>query len=206
VFEIIVAGGWVMIPIILSSVVALAIIVERFWTLRQSRIAPAGLAVKVLQMHKSRQIDEARLKELHDDSPLGRILATGLVNMHHPREVMKERVEDAGRYVIHELERYLNTLGTIAAVAPLLGLLGSVTGLMEVFTAVTLHGAGNPQAMAEGISEIMIATAAGLAVAIPTVIFYRYFQRRVDDLAITMEQEALTLIDAVYSSTAAVRS
>lgn len=205
-FEIIVAGGWVMVPIILSSVVALAIIAERFWTLRQSRIAPAGLAVKVLQMHKSRQIDEARLKELHDDSPLGRILATGLVNMHHPREVMKERVEDAGRYVIHELERYLNTLGTIAAVAPLLGLLGSVTGLMEVFTAVTLHGAGNPQAMAEGISEIMIATAAGLAVAIPTVIFYRYFQRRVDDLAITMEQEALTLIDAVYSNTPAVRS
>lgn len=205
-FEIIVAGGWVMVPIILSSVVALAIIVERFWTLRQSRIAPAGLAVKVLQMHKSRQIDDARLKELHDDSPLGRILATGLVNMHHPREVMKERVEDAGRYVIHELERYLNTLGTIAAVAPLLGLLGSVTGLMEVFTAVTLHGAGNPQAMAEGISEIMIATAAGLAVAIPTVIFYRYFQRRVDDLAITMEQEVLTLIDAVYSSTSAVRS
>lgn len=205
-FEIIVAGGWVMVPIILSSVVALAIIVERFWTLRQSRIAPVGLAVKVLQMHKSRQIDDARLKELHDDSPLGRILATGLVNMHHPREVMKERVEDAGRYVIHELERYLNTLGTIAAVAPLLGLLGSVTGLMEVFTAVTLHGAGNPQAMAEGISEIMIATAAGLAVAIPTVIFYRYFQRRVDDLAITMEQEVLTLIDAVYSNTSAVRS
>lgn len=205
-FEIIVAGGWVMVPIILSSVVALAIIVERFWTLRQSKIAPAGLAVKVLQMHKSRQIDDARLKELHDDSPLGRILATGLVNMHHPREVMKERVEDAGRYVIHELERYLNTLGTIAAVAPLLGLLGSVTGLMAVFTAVTLHGAGNPQAMAEGISEIMIATAAGLAVAIPTVIFYRYFQRRVDDLAITMEQEVLTLIDAVYSNTSAVRS
>ncbi len=205
-FEIVVAGGWVMVPIILSSVLALAIIAERFWTLRQSRIAPAGLAVNVLQLHKSRQLDDGRLKELHDDSPLGRILATGLVNMHHPREVMKERVEDTGRHVIHELERYLSTLGTIAAIAPLLGLLGSVTGLMEVFTAVTVHGAGNPQAMAEGISEIMIATAAGLAVAIPSVIFYRFFQRRVDDLAVTMEQEALTLIDAVYSATSAVRS
>lgn len=204
-FEIVVAGGWVMVPILLSSVLALAIIAERFWTLRQKRIAPAGLAAKVLQMHKSRQMDDARLKELHDDSPLGRMLATGLVNMHHPREVMKERIEDTGRHVIHELERYLNTLGTIAAVAPLLGLLGSVTGLMAVFTAVTLHGAGNPQAMAGGISEIMIATAAGLAVAIPAVIFYRYFQRRVDDLAITLEQEAMTLIDAVYSDTSAGR-
>ncbi len=205
-FEIVVAGGWVMVPIILASVLALAIIVERFWTLRPSKIAPAGLAAKVLQMHKSRQMDDAHLKELYDDSPLGRMLATGLINMHQPREVMKERVEDTGRHVIHELERYLSTLGTIAAVAPLLGLLGSVTGLMSVFTAVTLHGAGNPQAMAGGISEIMIATAAGLAVAIPAVIFYRYFQRRVDDLAITMEAEALTLIDAVYADTSAVRS
>lgn len=205
-FEIVVAGGWVMVPILLSSVLALAIIAERFWTLRQGRIAPAGLAVKVLQLHKNRQLDDAHIKELHDDSPLGRILATGLVNMHHPREVMKERVEDAGRHVIHELERYLNTLGTIAAVAPLLGLLGSVTGLMAVFNAVTLHGAGNPQAMAGGISEIMIATAAGLAVAIPAVICYRFFQRRVDDLAMTIEQEALTLIDAVYVDTSAVRS
>lgn len=202
-FEIVVAGGWVMVPIILASVLALAIIVERFWTLRPNKIAPAGLAEKVLQMHKSRQMDDAHLKELYDDSPLGRMLATGLINMHHPREVMKERVEDTGRHVIHELERYLNTLGTIAAIAPLLGLLGSVTGLMEVFTAVTLHGAGNPQAMAGGISEIMIATAAGLAVAIPAVIFYRFFQRRVDDLAITMEQQALMLIDVVYADTSA---
>ena len=205
-FEIIVAGGWVMVPILLSSVLALAIIAERFWTLRQRRIAPAGLATKVLQLHKSRKLDDASLKEIYDDSPLGRMLATGLINMHHPREVMKERVEDTGRHVIHELERYLNTLGTIAAVAPLLGLLGSVTGLMEVFNAVTLHGAGNPQAMAGGISEIMIATAAGLAVAIPAVICYRLFQRRVDELAMTMEQEALMLIDAVYSDTSAVRS
>jgi len=206
VFEIVVAGGWVMVPILLASVLALAIIAERFWTLRQKRIAPAGLATKVLQMHKSRQMDDARLKDLHDDSPLGRMLATGLANMHHPREVMKERVEDAGRHVVHDLERYLNTLGTIAAVAPLLGLLGSVTGLMAVFNAVTLHGAGNPQAMAGGISEIMIATAAGLAVAIPAVIFYRYFQRRIDDLAISMEQEVMTLIDAVYADTSAGRS
>ncbi len=205
-FEIVVAGGWVMVPIILSSVVAMAIIAERFWSLRKERIVPQGLVAEVWQMHKSRQLDEASLRALHDESPLGRILAAGLVNMHQPREVMKERIEDTGRHVVHELERYLNTLGTIAAVAPLLGLLGSVTGLMKVFNAVTLHGAGNPQAMAGGISEIMIATAAGLCVAIPAVIFYRYFQRRVDDLAVTLEKEVLKLIDAVYAESSSARS
>jgi len=206
VFEIVVAGGWVMVPIILSSVVAMAIIAERFWSLRKERIVPQGLVAKVWQMHKSRQLDEEALRALHDESPLGRILAAGLVNLHQPREVMKERIEDSGRHVVHDLERYLSTLGTIAAVAPLLGLLGSVTGLMKVFNAVTLHGAGNPQTMAGGISEIMIATAAGLCVAIPAVIFYRYFQRRVDDLAVTLEKEVLKLIDAAYADSPSARS
>ena len=128
---------------------------------------------------------------------LGRVLAAGLVNRHNSRAVMKESIEDAGRHEIHDMERFLNTLGTIAAIAPLLGLLGSVVGLMEVFSTMTSQGVGNPQALGAGISKIMIATAAGLLVAIPALIFYRHFQRRVDELAVSMEQEAIKLVEVM---------
>lgn len=198
VFEIVVAGGWVMVPIILSSVVALAIIAERFWTLRLERIAPAGLVGQVWQLHKRRELDEARLKALHNDSPLGRILAAGLVNMHHSREVMKESLEDVGRQVVHDLERFLNTLGTIAAISPLLGLFGTVLGMIEVFNAITTAGVGNPAVLAGGISTALITTVAGLSVAIPSLIFYRYFRGRVDELVLRMEEQALKLVDIIH--------
>jgi biopolymer transport protein ExbB len=192
------AGGWVMLPILACSVIALAIIGERLWSLRHSRVIPKHLVAQVWHLARNRQLDAVRISTLQTGSPLGRLLAAGLLNMHHSREIMKESIEETGRHVVHDLERYLNTLGTIASVSPLLGLLGSVTGLMRVFHAMTTYGASNPQALAGGISEIMLATAAGLAVAIPSLIFYRYFQGRVNELTIRMEQEALKLVDILH--------
>lgn len=197
-FEIVVAGGWVMAPIVLSSVLALAIIAERFWTLRQGRIAPEGLVTRVWQMHCNHELDEQRLKALHNDSPLGRILAAGLINMHHSRDVMKESIEDVGRQVVHELERFLNTLGTIAAISPLLGLFGTVLGMIKVFNAITVAGVGNPTVLAGGISEALITTVGGLSVAIPSLIFYRYFRGRVDELVLRMEEQALKLVEIIH--------
>ncbi|HEY0634331.1 MAG TPA: MotA/TolQ/ExbB proton channel family protein [Gammaproteobacteria bacterium] len=197
-FEIVVTGGWVMVPIILSSVLALAIVVERFWTLRQERIAPSGLVTRVWQMHRNRELDEQRLKAIYSDSPLGRILAAGLVNMHHSREVMKESIEDVGRQVVHELGRFLNTLGTIAAISPLLGLFGTVLGMIKVFNAITVAGIGNPTVLAGGISEALITTVGGLSVAIPSLIFYRFFRGRVDELVLRMEEQALKLVEIIH--------
>lgn len=197
--EILKAGGWVMWPIIVCSVVSMAIIFERFWSLQPRLVIPKDLVAKIWQQYNNGGLSQQHIDAVRDGSPLGKVLAAGIYAMNESREVMKERVEDAGRHVVHELERYLNALGTIATISPLLGLLGSVTGLMQVFNAVTEHGVGNPQALAGGISEIMIATAAGLAVAIPSVIFYRFFQRRVDELAVSIEQEVLKLIDAAHT-------
>ena len=197
-FEMIKAGGWVMLPIIACSVLALAIIGERLWSLQRNRVIPKHLVAQVWHMARNRQLDAVRISTLQTGSPLGRLLAAGLLNMHHSREIMKESIEETGRHVVYELERYLNTLGTIASISPLLGLLGSVTGLMRVFSAMTTYGASNPQALAGGISEIMLATATGLAVAIPSLIFYRYFQGRVNELTIRMEQEALKLVDILH--------
>ncbi|MBN4050515.1 MotA/TolQ/ExbB proton channel family protein, partial [Gammaproteobacteria bacterium AH-315-M22] len=144
------------------------------------------------------QLDASRLSSLRNNSPLGRVLAAAIINMRHSREVMKEAVEAHGRQVIHELERYLNTLGTIASITPLLGLLGTVIGMIKVFAAITDQGVGNPTVLAGGISEALITTAAGISVAIPSLIFYRHFQRRVTELANIMEQEALKLVEVLH--------
>jgi biopolymer transport protein ExbB len=186
-----------MLPIILCSIAALAIIGERLWALQRKRIIPKHLVAQIWHLQSKRQLTPEQINVVRNSSPLGRVLAAGLVNMHRDRHVMKEAIEEAGRHEVHEMERYLNTLGTIAAIGPLIGLLGSVVGLMEVFTSMTTHGIGNPQALGAGIAKIMIATAAGLAVAIPALIFYRFFQRRVDELAITMEQEAIKLVEVI---------
>lgn len=204
--ELVKAGGWVMWPILLCSVVSMAIILERFWNLRPSLVIPKDLVTGIWQLHHQGGLSELHIQSVRDGSPLGRVLAESLFNLNEPREIIKERVEDAGRHVVHDLERNLNALGTIATIAPLLGLLGSVTGLMQVFNAVTQHGVGNPQALAGGISEIMIATAAGLAVAIPSVIFYRFFQRRVDELAVVIEQEVIKFIDVTHAGAHGGRS
>ena len=197
-FEMVQAGGWLMLPILLCSVIALAIVGERFWSLQQKRINPATLVSQVWQWYKSDNLTDQNIEALAKSSPLGRVLAAGLVNRHHPREIMKESIEDTGRQVVVELERYLNTLGTIASITPLLGLLGTVIGMIKVFAAITSFGVGNPGVLAGGISEALITTAAGLSVAIPSLIFYRYFRGKVDELVIKMEEEALKIVDVMH--------
>lgn len=186
-----------MVPILLCSVIAMAIIGERFWSLQRKRICPGDLVSKIWQWVKNDQLDASRIATLRSSSPLGRILAAGLVNQHHDREIMKESIEETGRHVVMELERYLNTLGTIASVSPLLGLYGTVLGMIEVFTAMTTAGAGNHAALAGGISTALITTAAGLTVAIPSLMFYRYFKGKVENLVVTMEKEALKMVEVL---------
>lgn len=200
-FEIIKSGGWMMVPIIGCSILALAIVVERLWTLRTRRIMPPQLLPQVWNLYRKDQLDNIQLRNLKTSSPLGAILAAAIASFSDGREAMKESVEQTGRQVVHELERYLNTLGTIASVSPYLGLLGSVLGMIKVFSTFSAAGGiGNPTRLAGGISEILVATAAGLAVAIPSLIFYRYFQGRVIELTLAMEEEAIRLIDVLHSS------
>ncbi len=196
--ELVKAGGWLMVPILLCSIIAMAIIAERFWTLQSKRIAPKNLVVQVWQWAKSGHLTEERIRTLRKGSPLGKILAAGLANRHLDREHMKEGIEDVGRHVIHDLERHLNALGTIASITPLLGLLGTVIGMIKVFSVITTQGVGDPGVLAGGISEALITTAAGLTVAIPSLMFYRYFRGRVDELVVTMEQEALKMVEALH--------
>jgi biopolymer transport protein ExbB len=196
-FELVQAGGWLMVPILLCSVIAAAITVERFWTLRAELVAPRNLLAQVWTWIKNNEMDNRRLREVKSGSPLGQILAAGITSHRRGREVMKESIEEVANHVVHELERYLNTLGTVAAITPLLGLLGTVIGMIKVFTAIQLEGTGNAAVLAGGISEALITTAAGLTVAIPSLFFYRYFQRKVDELVIYMEQEALKLVEVL---------
>jgi biopolymer transport protein ExbB len=195
--EIVQAGGWLMLPIIACSIVAAAIILERLWTLQPNRVLPRDLTTEVWQWVKSSQLDRQHIQSLHQGSPLGQVLAAGLSSRHSGRDIAKENVEDTGRHVVHELERYLNALGTIAAISPLLGLLGTVIGMVKVFAAITIHGVGNPGVLAGGISEALITTAAGLTVAIPSLIGYRYLRGRVDSLVIQMEKEAMRFLEAL---------
>lgn len=196
--ELIKAGGWLMVPILLCSVAAMAIIAERFWTLQPKRIAPHNLVLTVWQLANRGELNDERMKSLQAESALGRILAAALSARDASRDIMKEQIEDVGRHVVHELERYLNTLGTIASITPLLGLLGTVIGMIKVFAVITTQGVGDPGVLAGGISEALITTAAGLTVAIPSLMFYRYFRGRIDALVVTMEQEALKLVEALH--------
>jgi len=197
--EIVQAGGWLMLPIIACSIIAAAIILERLWTLQPKRVLPANLANQVRQWASSDQLDSKHLHRLHQSSPLGQMLAAALAIRRAPREVIKERIEDVGRHVVHELERYLSPLGTIAAISPLLGLLGTVIGMIKVFAAITANGVGNPGVLAGGISEALITTAAGLTVAIPALIAYRYLRARVDGLVVEMEKETIKFLEALTS-------
>lgn len=197
-FEIIKSGGWMMLPIILSSIVAMAIIVERLWTLQKKKILPPELIPFIWRLHREQQLDSVTIGRLKMSSPLGFILAAGLANRNHGRDVMKECIEEAGRQVAHELERYLNALGTIAAVSPLLGLLGTVFGMIEIFSSLMQHGSGDPTVLAGGISVALITTAAGLTVAIPSLIFHRYFERLVDEYIVAMEAEAIKMLEILH--------
>lgn len=197
-FELIQAGGWVMWPIVLCSIVALAIIGERLWSLRRSYVCPPNLLPQASRWLDGNELDEGRLQLLRQSSPLGRILAAGLVNRHHDRDIIKEAIEDAGRRVVPDLERYLRTLGTVAAISPFLGLLGTVLGMIQMFSGIGAHGIGDPTMVAQGIAKALITTAAGLVVAIPSIMFYRYFRGRVDELLLDMEEQALKLIEILH--------
>jgi biopolymer transport protein ExbB len=196
-WEIIKAGGPVMWPLIVLSIVAAAILLERLWTLQERRVIPPDLRQKVWKLVESGQLNERHITALAENSALGQILAAGLANRHRPREFIKEAIEDTGRHVVHELERFLNMLGTIAAVSPLLGLLGTVTGIIVAFNAITHTGVGDPKVLSGGIGQALITTATGLIVAIPALMGYRYLRGRVDALVIEMEKEALKLVQAL---------
>jgi len=199
VLEIVQSGGWLMVPILLCSILAAAISVERLWTLQRSRMTPKNLLAQVWGSIKNDELDSQRMRELRASSPLGQILSAGIANAKRGREVMKEAMEEAAGQVSHDMERYLTSLGIIASISPLLGLLGTVVGMINVFTALMLEGAGNANVLAGGISQALITTAAGLSVAIPALIFHRFFLRRIDELVITMEQEASKLIEIMQS-------
>ncbi len=195
--EIILAGGWLMAPILLCSTLAVAIIIERFWTLRRSKVTPDGLSATVEDWAERHELDQRHLSQLRVESPLGRIYASALHNRERSRDIIKEAVEDTGRHVVHDLERFLNTLGTIAGISPLLGLLGTVIGMIKVFSAIMISGVGDANVLAGGISQALITTAAGLTVAIPSYFFYRFFQGKVSEYVVSMEEKAIHLIDCI---------
>lgn len=204
--EIIQSGGWLMLPIILCSILAVGISVERFWTLRPEQVAPSDLLGRVWGWMKNNQLDAARMRELRNTSALGRVLAAGLINSRHGREIMKESISEVASFEIHQMERYLNALGTIASVAPLLGLLGTVLGMIEIFNQIVIQGSGNAGAFAGGISEALITTAAGLMVAIPALVCHRILLRRVDEIVVFIEQEATKLVDVLHGDREVVDS
>jgi biopolymer transport protein ExbB len=195
VFEILKAGGWGMIPILICSAVGLAIVLERFWTLRRSAVLPPGLGEQVRGWAHSLQLTSAHIQSLRENSPLGELLAAALEVRARPRAEIKERIEDTGRHVVHRMERYLSSLGTIALIGPLLGLLGTVLGLIRMFLAVMVSGVGDPMKMAGGIGEALVCTASGLIVAIPAYILHRYFRSLVQGYVVDMEEQAARLLD-----------
>lgn len=197
-FELVKSGGWLMLPILFCSVLALAISIERLWTLRQSKVAPKQLVGEVWALVQQGTLTADHLREIQASSALGNIVVTGLNNSKHGRDIMKESIQEAAAKVIHEMERFLNPLGTVAVISPLLGLLGTVVGMIKVFTEIMIQGTGNANLLAGGISEALITTAAGLSVAIPALIMHRYFLRRVDFLVVEMEQEAVKLVEVVH--------
>ena len=197
-FELIKAGGWLMLPILLCSVVAFAISVERLIALRRETILPKGLLGYVWALYNERQLTADHLNQIRNKSALGTLIVAGLNNAKHGRDVMKEAIEQAASGVIHKMERYLNFLGTIAAITPLLGLLGTVIGMIKVFTEIMVQGTGNANVLAGGISEALLTTAAGLCVAIPALVMHRYFQRRITELVVEMEQESVKLVEIIH--------
>lgn len=193
--EFVQAGGWLMIPIILSSVIAMAIVFERFMALRGGRVLPRKDVERARKMAASGNMPNDAIAALRKNSVVGHVLATGLESSTAPRHIMKENIEEAGRHAVHTLERYLNALGTIAAITPLLGLLGTVLGMITAFSKITQAGVGDPATVAGGISQALFTTAAGISVAIVALIFYRYFKGRVDGYVVAMEQEAVKLVE-----------
>jgi biopolymer transport protein ExbB len=198
VFALIHAAGWPIWPIILASIVALGIIGERLWVLRLSMVAPRDLLPQVVQEYRQSGVTSEMLARLQKHSPLGQIFAAGLRNDKSTREVMKESIEEAGRAVAHDLGRYLTTLGTIASLSPLMGLFGTLVGMIEIFGTNSPAGNSNPAQLAHGISVALYNAAFGILVAIPSMIFYRHFRAKVDELVVEMELQALKLVEIIH--------
>jgi len=213
VWSIIQAAGWPIWPLIFASIIALALIFERLWSLRQSVVAPAGMVDHVLVEYRHTGATQDLLARTAEQGPLGRILAAGLANVKSPRPVMKEAIEEVGRVVTHDLERFLTTLGTIAAMSPLLGLFGTVVGMIQMFLGILDHGIGDVNQLAGGIGKALVCTATGMVVAIPALMFHRYFRGRIAGYIVDMEHEAIQLLDTLdangngpHSATAQVAS
>ena len=202
-FAIVQAAGWPIWFLLVASVIAVALILERSITLRAARIVPPRLFDQVIAVYKRQGVSPEVIERLSNDSPLGAVLAAGLRNVRSPRHVMKEAIEEAGRAVAHDLGRFLTTLGTIATAAPLLGLFGTVIGMIEIFGSQSPTGGTNPQQLAHGISIALYNTAFGIAIAIPALIFYRHFRAKVDTFAVEMEQLAAKLVDIVHGERSA---
>jgi biopolymer transport protein ExbB len=191
------SGGFVMIPLILCSILAVAIVIERSWQLRYNNIVPNGLSDNVIQDFKNNTLNKDKIMSIKNSSALGELLAVGLKNIARDRNYLLAELEDTGRRILHNLERHLNMLGIIATITPLLGLLGTVFGMIKTFNALNMQTISNSNMLAGGIAEALITTAAGLCIAIPSVIFYRSFQRRLDEIAHRFEHEAVKFVDNV---------
>lgn len=198
-FGIIAAAGWPIYLLLVVSVVGLALILERLISLRRSLVVPSHLLDEVIRVHSGGRTSPAVIAQLEANSPLGRVLAAGLSNVNAPREVMKESIEETGNAVAHDLGRFLTTLGTIASLAPLMGLFGTVVGMIEIFGAQNVTGT-NPAQLAHGISVALYNTGFGLLIAMPTLFFYRYFRGLVDSFVVEMEQKAVKFVDVVHGS------
>ncbi|MCL1633506.1 MotA/TolQ/ExbB proton channel family protein [Luteimonas sp. SX5] len=195
--ELVKAGGWPMIPLLLLTVVGLAIIVERFWSLRRKVVLPPGLGEEVRAWAARGRLDPAHIDSLRRTSPLGELLAAALDVRNRSREEIRERVEDVGRHLVHRMERFLNTLGTIAAAGPLLGLFGTVVGMIQMFLGILDHGVGDVNQLAGGIGKALVCTATGMIVAVPALMFHRYFRGRIAEYIVAMEHEAIRLMDTL---------
>lgn len=205
--ELVKAGGWPMIPLLLLSVLALTLVVERAWTLRRSAVLPPSLGKEVRTWAGSGKLDPSHIESLRRTSPLGELLAAALDVRHRPRDQIRERIEDVGRHLVHKMERYLNTLGTIAAAGPLLGLFGTVVGMIQMFLGILDHGIGDVNQLAGGIGKALVCTAAGMIVAIPALIAHRWFRGRIAEYIVAMEHEAIALMDTLDTrGPAAVRA
>jgi biopolymer transport protein ExbB len=197
VLELVKAGGWPMIPLLLLSALALAIIIERFWTLRRNAVLPPGLGREVRDWAARGRLDPVHVNSLRGNSPLGALLASALDVRNRPREEIRERVEDVGRHIAYRLERFLNALGTIAAAGPLLGLFGTVVGMIQMFLGIMDHGVGDVNQLAGGIGKALVCAATGMIVAVPALFFHRHFRARIDGYIVDMEHEAIQLMDVI---------
>ena len=201
--ELLASGGWVMVPMMVLAVLSAAIVLERLWTLRRAEVIPHGIVQEIEHWSRGKDLDGSEIQRLRKDSPLGEILAAALLIRQKPRHVIKERIEDVGRHISHDLNRFLPTLGTIASVSPLLGLLGTVFGMIQMFLTILTTGVGDANQLAGGIGQALISTAAGLCVAIPALMFHRYFRGKVAGYVVEMEKVAMHLLDVLEARQAA---